>query len=189
MEAFDFINDIVRWFGRFIPRWALCDPTEGGVKFSGLGKNRISLLVPGSIYWWWPIVTNVYTIETKRQTLTVTQRLTTKDDITVMVTTVIVYTVGDVIKALVETRDFEDTIMEIGEKLVVKPIMSREFDDIRKDLAESNDLNNEVKRNARSILSDYGVAVEDGYVSNFVTTEVFSHDGDGMVFGGGPEDE
>lgn len=189
MEAFDFINDIVLWFGRFVPRWALCDPTEGGVKFTGVGKKRISILVPGSIYWYWPIVTNVYTIETKRQTLTVTQRLTTSDGITVMVTTVIVYTIDDVIKALVETRDFEDTIMEIGEKLVVKPIMAREFDVICNDLAVSNELNNEVKRNARSILSNYGVAVEDGYVSNFTQTEVFSHDGDGMVFGGSGEDE
>ena len=189
MQAFDFINDIVRWFGQFVPRWDLCDPTEGGVKFSGVGKNRIKVLVPGSIYWWWPIVTNVYTIETKRQTMTVTQRLTTKDDITVMVTTVIVFTISDVVKALVDTRDFEDTIMEIGEKLIVKPVMSREFNQIQKDLAESNELNNELKRNARTILSDYGVAVEDGYVSNFAETDLISHDGDGFAFGLSQEDE
>lgn len=189
MEAFDWINDTVRWFAKFVPQWDLCEPTEGGVKFRGLGKNRIKLLVPGKIYWWWPIVTNVYTIDTKRQTLTVTQRLTTKDDVTVMVTTVIVYTIEDVMLALVETRDFEDTILEIGEKLVVKPIMSREFPDIQKDLAESNELNNEVKRNARSMLSPFGVNVVDGYVSNFAQTEVFSHDGDGFVFGGGSDDE
>ena len=189
MQAFDFINDFVRWFTQFVPKWDLCEPTEGGVKFSGTGKDRISLLVPGEIYWWWPIVTYVHLIDTKRQTLSVTQRLTTSDEVTVMVTTVIVYTISDVYKALVETRDFEDTISEIGEKLVVKPIMSRQFNEIRRDLADSNELNNEVKRVARSILSDYGVSVEDGYVSSFAQTEVFSHDGDGMVFAGGGEEE
>ena len=189
MEAFNWINDLARWVARFFPRWALCDPTEGGVKFSGLGKNRIKLLVPGKIYWWWPAVTNVYTIETKRQTMTVTQRLTTKDELTVMVTTVIVYTVDDVLLALVETGDFEDTIAEVGEKLVVKPITSRDFADTLTRLSTSNDLNNEVKRIARSTLGEFGVNVVDGYVSNYAQTEVFSHDGDGVVFGGSSEDE
>lgn len=187
MQAFDFINDIMRWLERFLPHWALLDPTEGGVKFSR--KKRISLLVPGEIYWYWPIITSVYTIETKRQTMTVTQRLTTKDEYTVMVTTVIVFIVSDVLKALVETRDFEDTIGEVGEKLIVKPITSRDFSDTLKRMSEGNDLNNEVKRIARSQLGDYGVTVLDGYVSNFAISTVFSHDGDGIVFGGGGEDK
>lgn len=189
MEAFDWINDTVRWFAQFFPRWDLCEPTEGGVKFRGLGKKRIKLLEPGKIYFWWPVSTVVYTIDTKRQTLTITQRLTTKDNVTVMVTTVIVYTIIDVTLALVETRDFEDTISEVGEKLVVKPIMSRDFEQIRVDLAESNELNNEVKRNARSMLSEYGVGVEDGFVSNFTETRVFSHDGDGFAFGGAEDED
>lgn len=187
MQAFDFINDIMRWFEKFIPHWALLDPTEGGVKFTH--KKPTTLLVPGEIYWWWPVVSNVYTIETKRQTMTITQRLTTKDEITVMVTTVIVFTVDDVLKALVETKDFEDTVGEVGEKLVVKPITSRDFSDTLQRMSESNDLNNEVKRNARSTLSEFGVNVVDGYVSNYTQTKVFSHDGDGIVFGVSGEEE
>ncbi len=187
MEAFDFINDIMRWFERFVPHWALLDPTDGGVKFTHNKAPR--LLTPGKIYWYWPVVSNVYTIEVKRQTMTITQRLTTKDEVTVMVTTVIVFTVDDVLLAIVETRDFEDTISEIGEKLIVKPITSRDFSDTLLRLSESNDLNNEVKRIARSTLSEFGVNVVDGYVSNYAVTEVFSHDGDGVVFGGGSEDE
>jgi len=186
MIAFDWIGHIAGWIERFIPHWDLLDPTDGGVKFSR--KKRITLLEPGEIYWYWPIMTNVYTIETKRQTLTITQRLTTKDEYTVMVTTVIVFTVDDVMKALVETRDFEDTIGEVGEKLVVKPITSRDFGDTLLRLSESNDLNNEVKRIARSTLGEFGVNVIDGYVSNFAVTEVFSHDGDGIVFGSGDEE-
>lgn len=186
MQAFDFIGHIAGWVERFFPHWALLDPTDGGVKFSR--KKKITLLEPGEIYWWWPIITNVYTIEVKRQTMTITQRLTTKDEITVMVTTVIVFTVDDVLLALVETRDFEDTIAEVGEKLIVKPITSREFKDTLLRLSESNDLNNEVKRIARSTLSEFGVNVVDGYVSNFAVTEVFSHDGDGVVFGSGEEE-
>ena len=187
MQAFDFINDIMRWFERFVPHWALLDPTEGGVIFTHGEPPR--LLTPGKIYWWWPVISNVYTIDTKRQTMKITQRLTTKDEITVMVKTVIVFTVDDVVKAIVDTRDHEDTISEIGEKLVVKPITSRDFSDTLKRMSESNDLNNEVKRIARSTLSEFGVNVVDGYVSNFAQTAVFSHDGDGVVFGGSSEEE
>jgi len=186
MQAFDFINDIMRWFERFVPHWALLDPTDGGVKFTH--KKEPVLLIPGEIYWWWPVVSNRYTIETKRQTMTITQRLTTKDEVTVMVTTVIVFTVDDVMKALVETRDFEDTIAEIGEKLIVKPITSRDFTETLRSISDSNDLNNEVKRIARSTLGEFGVNVVDGYVSNFAVTEVFSHDGDGVVFASGEEE-
>lgn len=190
MQAFDWIGHLAGWFERFFPHWALCDPTEGGVKFSGVGKTRIKLLVPGEIYWWWPVVTNVYTIETKRQTMTITQRLTTKDEVTVMVTTVIVYVIDDVLKALVETRDHEDTISEIGEKLVVKPITSRTFSETLIRMSGSNnDLNNEVKRIARSTLSEFGVGVLDGYVSNFAQTQVFSHDGEGLVVSNASEEE
>ena len=187
MQAFDFINDIMRWFERFLPHWALLDNLEGGVKFTHNKTPR--LLIPGRIYWWWPVISNVYTIETKRQTMTITQRLTTKDEVTVMVTTVIVYTIDDVMKAIVDTRDHEDTIAEVGEKLVVKPITSREFSDTLKRMSDSNDLNNEVKRIARSTLGEFGVNVVDGYVSNFAVTQVFSHDGDGVVFGGSGEEE
>lgn len=181
MQAFDWINDIVRWFAQFLPQWDLLDPTEGGVKFKP--GYKIVVLKPGHIYWWWPVTTNIYTIETKRQPLTISQRLTTADGISVMVETVIVYTIDDVEKAIVDTRDHEDTISEIGEKVTVKPVMSREFDQVRVDIADSNKLNNEIKSGARTELGAYGVKVVDGYVKSFVKTKVFSHDGTGMAIG------
>ena len=179
MQAFDFINDIAKWLGKFKPEWELLDPTEGGVKFKPGGV--IEVIKPGCIYWYWPITTHVYTIDTKRQTMTISQRLTTKDEISVLVEVVIVYEVDDVEKAIVFTLDHEDTISEIGEKVTVKPVMSRTFEDVRIAIADSNKLNNEIKSGARTELGAYGVKVIDGYVSSFVETKVFSHDGSGMA--------
>lgn len=175
----DWINEIAEWIGDLIPTWDLLPPTEGGVKFKPGGK--VEVLKPGHIYWWWPAVTVVERIDTKRQTLTFGQRLTTKDGVTVQCNTVIVFTINDVVKALVETFDFEDTIGEAAQKLTVKPIMSREFDQICTDMADSNEMRNEVTRAARSLLSDYGVEVLDGYVCDFTETRVFSHEGDGLA--------
>lgn len=182
----DWLNDLALWVGDLFPRWELLPPTHGGVKFKPGGKVKV--LKPG-IYWWWPVTTEVQEIEIKRQTITVSQRLTTKDECTVLVVAVIVFTIDDVIKALVETRDFEDTVEEVSQKLVIKPIMGRTFEQIMKDMSESNEMRNEVTRGARSLLSEYGVAVIDAYVSDFAVTTVFSHDGEGMAIGGFEEDD
>jgi len=174
----DWINDVAEWIGDLIPEWDLLEPTDGGVKFKPGGK--IVVLKPGHIYWYWPATTKVVTLPIKRQTLSFNQRLTTKDDASVSINTVIVYTVNDVQKALVETNDFEDTIEEVAQKLTVQPVESRTFDEIRADMADSNEMRNELTRRARSLLSDYGVEVLDAYMSDFTETRVLSHDGDGL---------
>lgn len=174
----DWINDVAAWVGELIPQWDLLQVNEAGVKY--LPGGKVKVIKPG-IYWHWPVTTNVETIDIKRQTLTFGQRLTTKDEYTVQCNTVIVFTINDVRKALVDTYDFEDTIGEAAQKLTVKPIMSRTFEQICTDMADSNEMRNEVTRAARSLLSDYGVEVIDGYVCDFTETRVFSHEGGGMV--------
>lgn len=175
----DWLNDIAEFIGSLIPEWDLLEPTDGGVKFKP-GK-KVELLVPGEIYWFWPAVTTVTTMPVKRQTLSFNQRLTTKDDCTISINTVVVYDVSDVVKALVDTHDFEDTIEEVAQKLTIQPIMSRKFEEIRHDMAESNEMRNELTRTARSLLREYGVNVLDAYVSDFTETRVFSHEGGGLA--------
>lgn len=177
----DWINDLAYWIGEIFPRWALLEANHGGVKFLPGGKVEV---IEQGIYWWWPATTTVQEIPIRRQTVSFGQRLTTKDECTVLVETVIVFEIDDVMKALVDTYDFEDTIEEVASKLVIKPIMSRTFEEICKDMSESNDMRNEVTRGARSLLSDYGVNVIDAYVSTFAETAVFSHDGEGLAIGG-----
>ena len=175
---FEWITDIAHWFGDLIPEWELLEPTDGGVKFKPGGE--IVKLEPGKIYWYWPATTVVRSMPVKRQTLSFNQRLTTKDDVTISINTVIVFEVDNVIAALVETHDFEDTIEEVSQKLTVQPIMSRTFSEIRTDMAESNDMRNELARGARSLLGSYGVRVLDSYVSDFTETKVLFHEGDGL---------
>ena len=184
---FEWITDIAHWFGNLIPDWDLLEPTHGGVKFSPGGK--ITVLTPGNIYWWWPAVSSIQEMPIKRQTLSFNQRLTTACDTTISINTVIVYVVDDVLKALVDTFDFEDTIEEVAQKLTVQPIMSRTFDEIRKDMADSNDMRNELTRAARTLLGPYGVRVLDSYVSDFTETKVLYHEGDGLSMNYEEDDE
>lgn len=195
---FDWLNTIFEFFFELFPRLHLLPPTDGGVKFKprslvGWIKRdaggRTVLLTPGRLYVYWPVTTEVRTIETKRRSLEVTQRLTTKDKTSVLVCTTIAFTVDDVIKAVVETTDFDDTIMEMGQKGTIKAVPSRTFDQILADMVEGNDLRNEVAQGARSALRQFGVKVEDAFMSSFAETRVFSHDGDGFVFGGDDGEE
>jgi len=137
MQAFDFINDVAQWAGDLLPQWDLLPPTEGGVKFKPGAK--IKELKPGHIYWWWPATTKVVTIPIKRQTLSFTQRLTTADDITIVAEIVVVFVIDGVIRALVETDNFDSTVVEVAQKITIKPITSRKFDKIREDMATSNE--------------------------------------------------
>lgn len=182
----DWINDVAAWFGELIPAWDLMQVNEGGVKFLPGGKTEV--LEPG-IYWWWPATTNVTTIPIARQTLTFGQRLTTKDEVAVQCNTVIVFIVDDVTKAVVETFDFEDTVGEVAQKVTVKPVMSRPFAKIIDDMADSNEMRNEVTSKARSLLREYGVTVLDGYVCDFTKTQVFSHEGDGLAINHDEEED
>lgn len=187
MEAFKFLNDIFQWFGQWVPKWDLLLPSEGGIKFKPEGE--IIILKPGEIYWWWPVTSKISTIDTKRQTLTFGQRLTTKDDVAVQFDTVIVFTVWGVREALVDTKDFEDTVGEVAQKLTIRPIMSREFSEIRSDMGDSNEMRNEITRGAIKLLKQYGLDVLDGYVANFTRTTVFSHDGVAVFSGSTVEEE
>jgi len=177
---FDWLNDLMRWIGNLIPRWALLEIDRGGIRFSR--KGRVDILEHG-VYWWWPATSTVAEMPIKRQTLSMSQRLTTKDHCSVLVGTVIVFEINDVIAAMVNTKDFEDTVTEVAQKLVVQPITRRTFDEILVDLSESNEMRNEIARLARSLLKDYGVSVIDAYISDFAETTVFSHDGEGMAIG------
>ncbi len=182
----DWLNDVAGWFGDLIPRWDLLQVDEGGVKY--LPGGKVKVLVPG-IYWWWPVTTNVVTVDIERQTLTFGQRLTTADDVSVQCNTVIVFRICDVVKYLVKTKDGEDTVGEVAQKLTLKPVMSRRFRAVCDDIATTNEMRNEVTRGAKKLLPDYGVEVLDGYVCDFTRTRVFSHEGDGMAITTEEEDE
>jgi len=182
----EFLNDFFSWIVTYLPNLELMQANYGGVKF--LPGGKVKVVKPG-LYWYWPLTTTVEEIPIKRQSIEVQQELTTKDGETVMVKTVIVFTVDDIMKALVETTDFDDTVEEMGQKGTVAAIMSRDFDQIVIDMVSSNDIRNEVAQGARSALRPFGVKVEDAFISSFGETKIFSHAGEGAFgFAGHEED-
>ena len=176
-----FLNDFFTWLVTYFPNLELMQANYGGVRFLPGGKVKE---IKSGLYVYWPLTTAVQEIQIKRQSIEVQQELTTKDGVTVMVKTVIVFTVFDVMLALVETADFDDTTEEMGQKGTVHAVMSREFNQILVDMVESNDIRNEVAQGARTALRPFGVKVEDAFISSFGETKIFSHAGEGALFAG-----
>jgi regulator of protease activity HflC (stomatin/prohibitin superfamily) len=177
-SAFYWITELVQWLGSWIPRIAVCQANEGGIKFRN-GK-RVAVITPG-IYIYLPALTPVHTTSMARRTWDLpTQRLTTKDNRTIMVNATVVGSIFDVEKYFVDCFDGEgETIPDRGRKGVVPCVISRTFDEFRDDMTE--DAEKEATRGVRSALHPFGIRVEEVFFSDFVETKhiSLSTEGDG----------
>ena len=70
--SFQWLNQLMEWFGKWIPRLVLIDATHVGVKF-GL-RGSVSTMLPG-LYCYWPITTNVRQVSTRCRTIELATQL------------------------------------------------------------------------------------------------------------------
>lgn len=90
-EALAWIGQIADWLGKFIPRWAILDTTEGAIKF--VGGKKVVVCGPG-VHVWWPVRTLFHAYPIARQTDRLeTQTMESRDGKTFMVSATITYQV------------------------------------------------------------------------------------------------
>lgn len=159
----EWLNDVMRWLGRWLPHWDVCEPTHAGVKFraslirSGVRTTEIK---PG-LYWYWPVTTRAYVIPVVRQSVDLpSQSLDTIDGVSMLVSTALVYEVVDVVQALTKNYDVGDTIKEIGAASAVESVVGRKHKDLRDAFADGL-IEKELKSAARKLLKPYGIKVID----------------------------
>ena len=184
-----FVGELARWMARFFPRLRICELTHGGVKFKR-GK-KVKEIKPG-LFWYWPLVTTIRLIPVKHHSVDLSsQSLTTlarkpdpedqddegEDMCCVGVSTVVVITIPDVVKALTETHDIDGLISEVGGAATVKAITTRSFVRCLEKL--TTEVEHEITLEARKMLRRYGVNVEKAYTTDFSVSRTFRHMGDG----------
>jgi regulator of protease activity HflC (stomatin/prohibitin superfamily) len=126
---FDWLSDIVRWMGRLIPRLIIVRTTHNAVAFTR-GKHARAL-APG-LHWLWPVVTDHVMYPTVRQSVNLnTQTLITKDNQTVAVGAVIVYSVDNVLELVGNTHDPDDTVRDLSMAAVKSYVVTATLDDLR----------------------------------------------------------
>ena len=127
MESiFGWFGDIMGWVMGFFPHLLIIRTTHKGVKF--VRGSKTVVLEPG-LRWYWPLTTEVEIMAVTRQTINLkSQRLTTKDGVQVSVSVVVIYKITDILKSLVETWDYVETIGDSAQAAVVKIITTNDYE-------------------------------------------------------------
>ena len=150
----------------FIPRIGIMVATHRGIKYKN-GKTVIEIK-PG-LYWYWPLVTEISSVATKRQTVNVpTQTIYAACGISISAGCVVVFEIVDVVKALYETLEIDETITDEAESLLAQVIAK--IDSIDTNI---KDLNKELTLDMRKRLAPYGVSVKRANIRDFAPSKVY----------------
>lgn len=170
--ALGWIGELIRWLAAWVPRIILVTKRERAVKFI---RGHTVEVGPG-MHMWWPITTEVEVRPTVRQVMGMgSQTLTTKDGQAVIVDGLLVYSISDLTTYLVENWEAEDSIGEVGQAGIRKAVVSTDFDEIQKAMA---DVDNRLTKEAQKLLERFGVEAELMRLTSFARAHVVNLVGD-----------
>lgn len=176
-DAFSWIADIIRSFGNLIPRLYLVRKNYGAIRYK-YGKHILPMK-PG-LHIYWPIVTEIEEFPIARQTQNLeTQVLMSLDRETVVVGGVIIYEIVDVVKALGNNYDINDTIGDIAMTSIAECITRRALTDILENLHTK--IQSEFTLHCRSTLWEYGVKIHKASFTDFSTCIVIKNVGQSVT--------
>jgi regulator of protease activity HflC (stomatin/prohibitin superfamily) len=163
MSAFEWLSELMQFFGRLIPQLLIIKSTTAGVKFVRGAHPKV--MGPG-LHVYWPIVTQIEVYPSVRQTLELSnQILTTKDGVTVAIGQVVVYTIEDMFELLTTVYEPEEAIADIAKGAVIEVVRGFTY----KELLDM-DISNEIGKKCRVLLRRHGVAVDRALVTDFTKT-------------------
>lgn len=167
---FETIADILRSIGKLIPRLILIRKTEKGIKF--MIGGRVREVKPGLVIYW-PLITDLEIVAVVRQTLNLPYlTLMTKDKVSVVASGVIVYSIIDTEKYLVENYDAEAAISEVGSASLRDVIVTKTLADIQEN--NRNTTENALIREAKDAFASFGIEVEYVRLTDFSTARILN---------------
>jgi regulator of protease activity HflC (stomatin/prohibitin superfamily) len=181
-SAFAWITDFVMWLASLVPRWRFTRSTHEGVAYL-LGKYVRHWKAGAHFYW--PPITDFDEIPVVRQTMDLPeQTITTKDLKTVLASAVITYRISDVVVALSQQWDYEDTIRDLSQAALRDYVCEREFEAIATQRRHSG---KQMATMANDELKEWGVEVINMRLQEFAITKAVSLHGQGGGYV--PDDE
>ncbi len=118
-------EEITNFFTDLNPIISIEEPERGVMlRFGKYVKN----LEPG-MYWQWPIIEEVYKANIRPQTINLpSQSISTLDRIDVVVSGEIVYTIGDIKKALLDVQDYDESLQNFSMGRICRYINNQNYD-------------------------------------------------------------
>jgi regulator of protease activity HflC (stomatin/prohibitin superfamily) len=167
MMGLEWLGNLAETLGALIPRVIHVRSTHGAVLFKR-GQSRV--LAPG-VHVYWPIWSEPETYPIRRQTLNMPpQVLTTLDDVSVLVSVVVIYDIADIERVLVNSFEFEATIRDVAQGAVKTVVASHTYDDLR---GSASGADAELTRRIRSAVKPYGGRIRKVLISDFARVRVF----------------
>lgn len=171
----DWINALAQWFGAWFPRWHLVRRREKLIKLRP--GSKVLVYEPAGdkalrVVFYWPAFTEVLSVFTGRQTLSLPpQTLTTKDSVPVIVTGVVVFSIEDVERYMIDNWDSDEAISEVAGAAMRKAIISKTFDEIQGGRAE---IDNVISREVTKVVDPFGIKVEYARLVSFAKARVLN---------------
>jgi hypothetical protein len=106
VNGFEWLNQLMQWLGRWVPRIVLVKRTHIGVRFTHGG--RVTALAPG-LYCYWPITTELVLVSTLLRTSEIAAQLCGREVVSVAVS----FTVADPLMAL---QVFNDIFAQLDDR-------------------------------------------------------------------------
>lgn len=121
--AFAWLNDLIQWFGRWIPRLILIQTTHRGVKFGPRGE---AVAVGPGLVVWWPITHEIVLVPVTTQSIQLcTQILRLNDDNAVVPRVVlctlnVLFKVNDVVAAATRVLNMQAMVTNQAQTMTVR---------------------------------------------------------------------
>ena len=176
-EAFAWIGRIVEWIGQWIPRWLVCPPTTGFVKYEGFflpgrlrrfkSPMRITVLGPG-LHWYWPATTQIdsYPVVIQQDNLP-SQTIETLDHVTITVGGVLTYRVSDLGKLLPNCHN-AIKLLQVITLAAIHTVICRMSHEALREEQRRGTLNTKLRNEVKRRTAEFGVEVEDCMLTDLV---------------------
>ena len=169
MELLSSLNSLFRSIFSFIPRLAIVKETDRGVKF--IRGKKAKVMNPG-VHGYWPLLTEIDSVNVKRQVLKLpVQTLYSKDERTVVAGGVVVYTIEDVYRYLVDNYDAQESIDEVAAACLRDIVTSNTVDEIQN---SRNGTDFALTKEVSQSLEEFGVRTEYVRFTHFAPARVIN---------------
>lgn len=173
MDIWSLLADFIKtWIIDLVPRPLIVRKTHSGLRF--IYGKKVKKLLPG-FYFYWPFVTEIELYPTVRQTTRLpTQCFMDIDGHPLVVGAVLVYEIGDIIRALSEVLNIDETIEDISLATIKSFIIGKSIKGLAEEFVS---IDRELTLSIRKKLTPFGVKLLNAYLSDCTPAQVTKHYG------------
>ena len=169
--------NILDWIGTFfstlqslVPTWRHVECIDAAAYIKR--GSQFGELQPG-IHWYWPFWTTILSAPRNRQVKTSRPLpLQTQDGIVVAARPVVRYVVQDAVKALIDTHDLDDSVVDETAAVLRKHVAEHTLKELQTEVSRTNAI---LTKRVQRALEKYGVLVERAQLSDFAESLILFH--------------